>query len=64
MQLDEAEQRRAEVVAANGGYELLPVQQQMTVQQMLDERKAKDDADASIAETESRLGVVMRGSSG
>ncbi len=58
-ELDDAESRRAAVLAKNG-YAMLPVQEQATVQQMLDQRKAKDDADAQIAETESRLQTVMR----
>ena len=57
-QLDDAERQRADSLARSG-YELLPVQQQGTVQQMMDVRRSLGDADAQIAETDSRLQTVM-----
>ena len=57
-QLDEAELRRADVLTRNG-YELLPVQKQGEVQQVMDAQRTIGEADASIAETDSRLATVM-----
>ena len=57
-QLDEAELRRADVLTRNG-YEMLPVQKQGEVQQLIDAQRTIGEADASIAETDSRLSTVM-----
>ncbi len=57
-QLDEAEVRRADVLT-HSGYELLTVQKQGEVQQLIDAQRTIGEADASIAETDSRLATVM-----
>ena len=57
-QLDEAELTRADVLTRNG-YELLAVQKQGEVQQLVDAQRTIGEADASIAETDSRLSTVM-----